>query len=171
VGTKLICPGCQTELFFEYLSAGDECKCPYCDWRGSIPESAENYEDSGAKSSYKTAPPRQSQGQAQQPAANDRPMAESSHSSFQTTEEVGKSVSALGWTVLVLSIVGGFSLIAAVGGASGMVLGSLVLVLGILQGLLIVVNGQLLQAIVSIANNTGKTNELLESLLQVSKKM
>jgi hypothetical protein len=73
-------------------------------------------------------------------------------------------IAFLGWVVLVISILLSIVFFANAEGAE-IVLGIVTAISGISLGLIIVVIGQLLQAVISIENNTDKASQLLEKIL------
>lgn len=83
---------------------------------------------------------------------------------FQTATGMGQTIAAVGWFILVASVVAALVLFVALKGV-GILAGVAVLIMGCSLGLLTVVNGQLLQAVVSAENNTDKAAQLLEMLV------
>ena len=71
---------------------------------------------------------------------------------FQTTDTLGRFISAVGWVLVGIAVIVALGL--ATGGGTKLAIAGIVLVLGGVLGVLTVVQGQLLQIMVAIERNT-----------------
>ena len=102
-----------------------------------------------------------------QTSFNDKSKSELIDNNFNTTVKIGQTISALGWIYIVVTIIVSFIIVISLSG-SQKALGVVVLIFCCPFGLLIIVVGQIMQAIISIENNTDKSTKLLEKLLMIN---
>lgn len=100
----------------------------------------------------------------------ERPDIEFTQPKFQSATGIGKTISAIGWILVALLITGSIFVFATEREPANL-LNVTILLIGILLGFIIVANGQLLQAVVSIENNSDCLAQLLEMVLRKKEKV
>jgi DNA-directed RNA polymerase subunit M/transcription elongation factor TFIIS len=155
---KVICPNCGSAFIVKFLKSGDIAKCKSCKKDVIIPDGAIEVNESEWQQLNTENDIKTDQHIEQKIHENDI-----TKTKFQTASKVGESISFVGWFIVILTVIAAFYIFSSASGTSKLI-GIIVLLIGCPLGIQIVTNGQVLQALISIANNTDKSVQLLKEI-------